>query len=109
MVSHYTEDQVRQMLARQCRDAGGQAAWADLHDVTPQYVCDVLQGRRLAGKMITRALGLYRALQARGGLIHAPQCKRHGLHKVLMGRGIETIRTPGNDQQTSTRRRANPA
>lgn len=56
----YTADQVRGILDRQCRDAGGQKAWADLHNVTPQYVCDVLQNRRGIGLAIAEALGLQR-------------------------------------------------
>ena len=56
----YTEEQVRGMLERQCKDAGGQKAWADLHNVTPQYVCDVLQGRRGVGVAIAEGLGLRR-------------------------------------------------
>lgn len=55
-----TEEGVRTLLARECRDAGGQSAWADLHNVTAAYVCDVLQGRRNVGKAIAAALGLQR-------------------------------------------------
>jgi DNA-binding transcriptional regulator YdaS (Cro superfamily) len=54
----YTADQVRGMLERQCSDAGGQKAWADLHNVTPQHVSDVLLGRRGIGLAIAEALGL---------------------------------------------------
>lgn len=56
----YTEEQVREMLDRQCKNAGGQKAWADLHNVTPQYVCDVLQCRRGIGLAIAEGLGLQR-------------------------------------------------
>jgi hypothetical protein len=58
----YTEEQVRKMLERQCHDAGGQKAWADLHNITQQYVCDVLQERRMAGRTIASALGLRRII-----------------------------------------------
>lgn len=55
-----TEAEVRAMLRRECDAAGGQSAWADLHNVTPQYVCDVLKGKRGVGKGIADALGLRR-------------------------------------------------
>lgn len=50
------------MLKRQCMDAGGQKAWADMHHVSPQYVCDALQGRRDVGALISEALGLQRVI-----------------------------------------------
>lgn len=56
----YTEQQAREMLHRQCRNAGGQRAWADLHNVSEAYVCDVLKGRRDMGQAISEALGLAR-------------------------------------------------
>jgi len=42
--------------------SGGQSAWAEKHGISPQYVCDVLGGRRLPGNKITKALGLEKAL-----------------------------------------------
>jgi hypothetical protein len=57
-----TEDQLREVLSEQCAAAGGQKAWAKLHGVSPQYVCDVLQGRRDAGEAICTALGLRRVV-----------------------------------------------
>lgn len=61
-MTRYTEEQARGMLERQCKDAGGQSAWADLHNVSPQYVCDVLKGRRDVGAAISEALGLQRVI-----------------------------------------------
>ena len=40
------------LLRRQCREAGGQSAWATANGVSPQYVCDVLNARREPGDMI---------------------------------------------------------
>lgn len=56
----FTESEVVALLHDECDAAGGQKAWADLNGVTPQYVCDVLQGRRKPGDAICRALGLRR-------------------------------------------------
>lgn len=51
---------VRGYLATECKEAGGQKAWAERSGVSPQYVCDVLQGRREPGDSICAALGLRR-------------------------------------------------
>lgn len=59
-MTRYSADDVRKMLARECKAAGGQHAWAARHKVTPQYVCDVLKHRREPGESITIALGLRR-------------------------------------------------
>jgi hypothetical protein len=45
-------------LATECDLAGGQKQWAVRHGVSPQYVCDVLQGRRNPGTAICKALKL---------------------------------------------------
>lgn len=47
-----------QMLRTECAAAGGQKPWAAKHRVSPQYVSDVLLGRREAGRSILDALGL---------------------------------------------------
>jgi hypothetical protein len=49
-------------LQKSINAAGGQAAWAAKHGISPQYVCDVLAGRKLPGDKITRAMGLEKAL-----------------------------------------------
>lgn len=46
-----------------CRDAGGQAAWAERHGLSPSYVSDVLNARRDPGDSILRALGLRRVVK----------------------------------------------
>lgn len=55
-------DGVVARLRKQVNAAGGQSAWAAKHDISPQYVCDVLQSRRLPGDKITKAMGLEKAL-----------------------------------------------
>ncbi len=40
--------------------AGGQKAWAEKHGVSPQFVCDVLKGRRGLTDTICQAIGLIR-------------------------------------------------
>ena len=55
----YRVEDVRALLRRKIFHlAGGGAEWAEKHGVSPQYVNDVVHGRRLPGKKITAALGL---------------------------------------------------
>jgi len=53
-----TADDVRAMLRRACKDAGSQAAWADLHNLSAAYVSDVINGRRDPADAICSALGI---------------------------------------------------
>lgn len=62
MKPRLTEKAVRDMLARECRAAGSQAAWADLHNLSPAYVSDVINGRRSAGDRVAAALDLRRVV-----------------------------------------------
>ena len=57
-----TADQVREMLRAECEKAGSVAAWADGHALSPQYVGDVLRGRRDPGESIASSLGLERVI-----------------------------------------------
>lgn len=57
-----TGEQVRKLLERECRAAGGQQAWADLHNISAQYVGDVIRGRRDPGEAMSAALGLRRVV-----------------------------------------------
>lgn len=57
--------QVLALLKRRCAKAGGQAAWAKTHDLSPAYVSDVLNGRRGPGAGILRALGVERVVSYR--------------------------------------------
>jgi hypothetical protein len=41
-----------------CEQAGGQSAWARKHALTPQFVSDVLNGRREPNEAMLKALGL---------------------------------------------------
>jgi hypothetical protein len=54
------ETDVVSRLRAACKEAGGQARWADIAGVTPQYVSDVLLGRRAPGDSVLRGLGLER-------------------------------------------------
>ena len=51
-------EQVRELLRRQCAEAGGQRAWATRHGISDGYVSHCLHNRRLPGPEILRALGL---------------------------------------------------
>ncbi len=59
----FTPEDVREILRAACEKAGGQKAWADKHDVSSAYVCDVLQGRREPGHMILRGLRMRRLVR----------------------------------------------
>ena len=58
-------DGVISLLKLECRAIGGQSTWAKRHKVSCAYVNDVLQGRRMPGKKITKAMGLEAALMWR--------------------------------------------
>ncbi len=45
------------ILSSACDGAGGQQAWAREHGFSPQYVCDVLKGRRDVSESMANALG----------------------------------------------------
>lgn len=55
-----TQDQFCEYLRRICQKAGGQSAWARDHDLTQQYVSDVINKRRKPGDKICRAAGIVR-------------------------------------------------
>lgn len=46
-----------------CKDAGGQAAWAERHGMSAAYVSDVLNSRREPGPKILGALGLRKVVR----------------------------------------------
>lgn len=48
---------LREMLSRQCEEAGGQSAWARKHDVAVSQVCEALNGKREVSAGIIRAMG----------------------------------------------------
>ena len=51
------KDKVLEKLKKQVKLSGNVSQWARLNDVSPQYVHDVLSGRRDPGKKILDALG----------------------------------------------------
>ncbi|MFY9293454.1 MAG: transcriptional regulator [Methylorubrum rhodinum] len=54
------ETDVVSRLRAACKEAGGQARWAAAAGVTPQYVSDVILGRRAPGESVLWPLGLQR-------------------------------------------------
>lgn len=60
-----TIDQVKEFLRKECAKAGGQAAWAKAHGISPSYVSDAMQSRREPGDKILDALGLVRVVTYR--------------------------------------------
>ena len=53
---------VNNVLADACTVAGSQQAWARENGISPQFVCDVLQGRRAPTDRLARALGYRRVV-----------------------------------------------
>lgn len=58
-----THDDVVRRLRAAIDRAGDQRAWALAYDLSPQYVNDVLRGRREAGPSVLAALGLERVIR----------------------------------------------
>ena len=67
-----SRDPVAELYAA-CKAAGSQKAWADTNGLSPQYVCDVLQGRREPGDSILSALGLKKVVTYHAATPHPPQ------------------------------------
>ena len=53
---------VNNALADACTVAGSQLAWARENGISPQFVCDVLQGRKAPSERLARALGYRRVV-----------------------------------------------
>lgn len=58
MKKQLTLSEVITLLARRCKEHGSQKAFAEMHDVSAQYVTDVLHRRREPGEAILNALAL---------------------------------------------------
>lgn len=52
-----SQEEMRSALEAAVQDAGSQKAWATANNVSEQYVCDCLKGRRDIGVSISRAFG----------------------------------------------------
>jgi hypothetical protein len=59
--------EVCRRLSAACKNAGSQKAFAEKHNLSPAYVCDVLNARREPGQSILDALGLIRVVRYRVG------------------------------------------
>lgn len=57
-----TLEEVRARLQAAVDTVGTRKEWAELHDISPSYVTEVLNGIRPPGDKILRALGLTRRL-----------------------------------------------
>lgn len=53
-------DGLLSLLRAACEAAGSQQAFADKHDITKQYLSDVLSGRRAPGEPVLLALNAER-------------------------------------------------
>lgn len=56
------EQQLKQQLDKLCLASGGAAAFARQHNISGQYICDCLKGRRPVGKKILAALNYKRII-----------------------------------------------
>jgi len=61
MRRHLTLSDVIALLAAACEECGSQKAFADAHDISAQYVSDVMKRKREPGEAILKALGLRKA------------------------------------------------
>ena len=57
VVTIMTDTQVRALIRAKVRELGSQMALARLAKVSPQYLTDVLKGRRTAGAKLLKAIG----------------------------------------------------
>jgi hypothetical protein len=62
-IKRYTEAEARELLNEAIRKAGSQAAFADSHGISRQYLTDVLKGRRDMSGKILEALGLSKIVE----------------------------------------------
>jgi hypothetical protein len=58
-----TQGDLLAILRSECAAAGGQSAWAASKGFSPQYVCDVLKGRRDISEAMANALGFLREVR----------------------------------------------
>lgn len=57
----FDEQGVRRLLRERCSQLS-QKEFAEKYDISPQYINDVLSGRRMPGMLILDALGLSRRI-----------------------------------------------
>lgn len=62
MKKQLTLSEVITLLAARCKEHGSQRAFAEMHDVSAQYVTDVLRKHREPGEKILDALGLQKVI-----------------------------------------------
>jgi hypothetical protein len=63
MTEPATSAEVIAVLRSECARSGGQNVWARGHGFSPQYVCDVLRGRRDVSEAMANALGYFRQVR----------------------------------------------
>lgn len=59
----YSEGQIRIKLDNAILKAGSQAAFADLHGLSRQYITDILRGRRGLSDKVLAILGFVRVIE----------------------------------------------
>lgn len=65
MKKQLTLSEVITLLATRCKEHGSQRAFAEMHDISAQYVTDVLKRKREPGEKILDALGLEKIVSYR--------------------------------------------
>lgn len=61
----YRLDQVVDMIREACAQEGSQYQWATRHKLSPQYVTDLLKGRRTPGPAVLKIFKLEAVTQYR--------------------------------------------
>lgn len=52
-----TNDQLRDLLRKECLKAGEQKAWAERYGVNRNEICDMIRGRRKVSERVMNILG----------------------------------------------------
>ena len=63
MKKRYTENDLREALLKAVAACGRPSVFADAHEISRQYLSDVLHGRREIGPAIYKALGFERVVE----------------------------------------------
>jgi hypothetical protein len=65
MKKRYTAVELHSLLEQSVKEAGSQAKFADQHDISRQYLGDVLRRKRAPGERILEALGMEKVVEFR--------------------------------------------
>ena len=52
-----TDEYLIELLRKECKKAGGQRKWGDLHDISEAHISDMLRGKRNMFPHVAQKLG----------------------------------------------------